>query len=151
MRERVQAYVVSAVVLACVAWPVVRHPLRDDSFPLSTYPMFSRPRPKPVLSANYALRVDADGERHHLSPRYIANGEVLQARAILDRTVGSKDRRRLRQLCEDIAERVARWDHPAKATVRIVRGTHDAVEYLTGRDTRGRERIHIECPVRKSP
>lgn len=152
MGGRLYAYVVSAAVIVAVTVPVSWHPFRGDSFPLSTYPMFSRPRPKPMLTANYALGIDADGTRHHLAPKYVANVEVLQARAIIDRTINSRDPKRRKELCQRIAARVVAHGGSSLArvaTVRIVRGTHDAVEYLTGRNTEGREVTHVQCEVKR--
>lgn len=151
MASRAYAYLISAVVLAAVSYPFT-WPLHRDSFPLSNYPMFSRPLPEPTVSLQYALGVEPDGTRHHLPPRLVANEEVLQARAVLARAV-AHGAEATRSLCRALAARVAGagagWARVAE--VRIVTGTHDAVAYLTGRNTRGSERVHGRCPVERAP
>lgn len=146
MASRVYAYLVIAAVLAAVSYPFT-WPLSRDSFPLSNYPMFSRRLPEPTVTLQYALGLEPDGTRHHLPPRLVANEEVLQARAVLARAV-SQGEQTTQSLCRTIAGRVARHrDFEAVTEVRIVSGTHDAVAYLTGRDTRGREDVYGRCPV----
>lgn len=156
MAGRFYAYLVSAVVLVAVAYPVtwpVAWPGAHDSFPLSNYPMFSRPLPQPSLRLVYAVGVERDSTRHHLPPSVIANEEVLQARAVLSQTVARGEAASL-ALCRQLAERVAASDDAFAADiieVRIVTGDHDAVAYLTGDDREGRERIHSFCPVERTP
>jgi hypothetical protein len=147
MASRVYAYLISAAVLAAMAYPFT-WPLSRDSFPLSNYPMFSRPLPEPTVTIQYALGLEPDGTRHHLPPRLVANEEVLQARAVLARAV-SQGRETTQALCRVMAGRVAEagGDWAAVTEVRIVTGTHDAVAYLTGANTRGQERLHGRCRV----
>lgn len=151
MASRLYAYLVSAAVLAAVAYPIT-WPLSRDSFPLSNYPMFSRPLPEPTVTIQYALGLEPDGKRHHLSPELVANGEVLQARAVLARAV-RQGREATQELCRLAASRVARagGEWAAVTQVEIVTGTHDAVAYLTGENTRGKERVHGRCPVPAEP
>jgi hypothetical protein len=147
MGSRLYAYLVSAAVLAAVAYPIT-WPLSRDSFPLSNFPMFSRPLPEPTVTIQYALGLEPGGKRHHLPPKLVANGEVLQARAVLARAV-RQGPEATQELCRLAAGRVARAGEPwaAVTEVQIVTGTHDAVAYLTGEDTRGSERLHGRCPV----
>lgn len=150
MAERLYAYVVSAVLIGAVAYPFAWKGY-EDSFPLSAYPMFSRRLPTPELKVAYAIGLEDDGERHHLEPELIANDEVLQARAVISRAVGA-GRGDAAKLCAHIAERVAsRSGMRGVTSVRIVTGTHDAVEFLTGRDRVGSEKVHVACPVRREP
>lgn len=144
--SRWYAYAVSVAVIAAVAWPVTWDE-RHDSFPLSPYPMFSRPLPTPRVTVTYALGLDADGKRHLIAPRYVANDEVLLAKVVLRREMATPRRRS--NLCRKIAGRVAGAGGSLGAVgeIRIVRGTHDAVEYLTGRNTRGKERVLVRCRV----
>ena len=136
--------VASLVLLACVAWPLVRDP-RDDGFPLSTYPMFAVERPT-TLTMDYALGVTAAGERRILSPRLAGTGEVLQAYALFERAVhGPRDE--LQRLCTQIAARVARDDdYRDVVAVRIVTGQHDAIDTLVHHHL-GPELERIRCVV----
>lgn len=150
MTDRLYAYVVSAVLIGVVAYPFSWEPY-EDSFPLSSYPMFSRRLPTPQVKISYALGIEPDGSRHHLEPELVANEEVLQARAVLSRAVGA-GKGEASKLCSKIAGRVAgRGGLRDVTTVRVVTGTHDAVEFLTGGDRIGVEKVHATCPVRRTP
>lgn len=148
-RERVYAYVVSALVLGAVLWPLTWGATRD-SFPLSSYPMFAHNRRSAVLAAVYAVATDAAGERRYVPPELVANREVLQARAVLDRAArGGKKGALL--LCREIAGRIAA-QHGGRfagaADVAIVRGRHDASAYFdTG--ALGSEKVLARCAVER--
>ncbi len=168
---RLYPYIVSLIVLIAVIWPV-SWPLYRDSFPLSNYPMFSRKLPDPTVRLQYALGIAADGTRHHLPPKLIANEEVLQARVHLARTVA---RGGANELCRQIAQRLAETRAPGGAfadvvEVRIVTGTHHAVDYLrslghpakrqsdeqakrqsAGQSKKQHETIHSQCDVTAAP
>ncbi len=143
-RARIAAAVISLGLVAVTLWPVTKDP-RDDGFPLSTYPMFASKRPT-VQTYRYALGETAAGERRILSPRMIGTGEVLQALRILQRATGGGQGESVR-LCDAIAARVAGADEFRDVVaIRLVRGTHDAVEYLA-RDRVGREVELVRCEV----
>ena len=136
--------VATIVLLAAVAWPLVRDP-RDDAFPLSTYPMFAVERPT-TLTMDYALGETRTGERRTLSPALAGTGEALQAFALFDRAVHGP-REGLQRLCTEIAARVARDDdYKDIVVVRIVTGQHDAVDYLA-RHRIGPEAERLRCLV----
>jgi hypothetical protein len=146
-RSRAAALIVSIGLIGATLSPLLRRPY-DDGFPLSTYPMFAAPRPR-QLTVSYPLGATADGRRRYLSPELVGSGEVLQAYAIVDRAVAQRGAA-LRGLCEAIARRVA--DSPAHrdvAAIRLVTGTHDAVELLA-RDRVGTEIEHGRCDVPRS-
>jgi hypothetical protein len=146
---RARALIASAALIAAALSPVLRRP-GDDGFPLSTYPMFASRRPA-SLTMSYPLGVAADGDRRYLSPELIGSTEVLQAAAIVERAVG-RGGAALRGLCEAIARRAAaRPAYRDLAAIRIVTGTHDAVELLV-RDRIGSERERARCDVpREAP
>ena len=112
-----------ALVGATLA-PLARDP-DHDSFPLSTYPMFAMRRPT-TLTLDYAYGLTATGARRTLSPAAVGTKEVLQAAAIFERAVHDGPKA-LVPLCAQIAAHVA---DPDVVSVRIVTGTHDAVDYL---------------------
>ncbi|MEM9494282.1 MAG: hypothetical protein AAGC55_34370 [Myxococcota bacterium] len=151
MYWRVYGYLVAAVVAITVAYPAT-WPSSRDSFPLSGYPMFSRPKPDPTITEVYAVGVAADATRTPIPPELLANDEVLQARAVLRRAVRA-GRSARRELCKSIAERVDQLARDKVAEwmpiveIRIVSGTHNAVDYLTGADPVGKERTRIRCSV----
>jgi hypothetical protein len=98
---RAPALVLSALVVAATLWPALREPPRD-SFPLSSYPMFSAVRGKAWI--HVVVGFDAAGNEYKIPPRYVANFEVMQAAETIRRAVR---RRGAPQLCEEIAARVA--------------------------------------------
>ena len=144
IRARVWGLAVSAVILGLTIWPV-SWPTGRDSFPLSSYPMFARREVNPTVHLHYAVGFDGGGGRHVIGPEYVANSEVLQARAALSRAVTNKAK--TDALCRSIAERVASDDDfDSVIEVRIITGRHDAVAYLRG-ETTGHERIRGRCEV----
>lgn len=145
-RSRAFALLVSGVLIAAALSPVLRKPI-DDGFPLSTYPMFAWARPT-TLTMSYPLGVTAAGGRRYLSPVLIGSLEVLQAMTIVQRAA-ERGQAGLRALCEDIARRVAaRSAYGDVVAIRIVQGSHDAVEFLV-RDRIGPEAEQARCEVRR--
>jgi hypothetical protein len=126
--NRVGAAVVTVALLGATLSTLVKKPI-EDSFPLSTYPMFAWKRPT-KLSMSYAIGETATGERRYLTPRLVGSGEVLQARAIVERAV-SKGGTELAGLCRKIAGNVARHPlFPDVTRIRVLSGTHDSIEFL---------------------
>src|SRR4051794_17451435 len=125
--SRVAAAIVSVALIALALEPVVRSP-DDDGFPLSTFPMFARPRAATV-AVSYARGVTRDGRRRELTPAHLGTGEVMQAFAMLQRAVDAGPAAR-RQLCAAIAARVAGdADYADVTEVRVLGGVHDAVGF----------------------
>lgn len=98
---RASALLFSAVVIAVTIWPALRDPPRD-SFPLSTYPMFSTVRNKP--SVHVIIGFTQTGDERRIPPKLIANAEVMQAAETVRKAIR---RRQAKQLCTRVAERVA--------------------------------------------
>ncbi len=150
LAERLRALAVSALLMAAVLWPLGWKADRD-SFPLSSYPMFAHNRRSAVLTAVYAVATDGRGERRYVPPELVANREVLQARAVLDRAVrGGK--KGVAALCGEVAGRIAAGQGGAPLSgaveVQILRGRHDAGLYFeTG--ALGDEHVLGRCPVKR--
>jgi hypothetical protein len=147
--DRLYAYALSALVLVVVGWPATRRP-EADGFPLSTYPMFARPRAR-VNDVTSALALAADGARAPIPPRFVANAEAMQAISTLRQSV-AQGPRASRALCEAIAGRVAAAHEPELRTARqveIVTGRVDAIDYLAGRATPRTRRLHARCDVKR--
>lgn len=140
--SRVTAAIVSIVLVGATLEPVLRQPW-EDSFPLSPYAMFAFKRPT-ELTMEYAFGATASGERRTLTPWLVGSGEVLQALTIL---ANAKSKNELPKLCATIAARVAVDDsYDDIAEIRIVTGTHDAVDYLV-RHQVGKETVRTTCKV----
>jgi len=73
--HRLYAYAVSALILGAVSRPLWL-PASEDDFPVSTYPMFARPKPRTVEVLT-ALAVWPSGEERPVPSRYIANDEPM--------------------------------------------------------------------------
>ena len=148
MNDKLHAYVLSSVLLLAMLAPAFRDPA-DDSFPFSTFPMFSRAR-KRTEAVTSALAVSADGTETVVPAAYIANSEPMQAVATLQRTV-SAGRKSAGVLCSGIAERLAHSDDPRLAGAKQVLITTrdvDAIAYLAGHTESSGGKVHARCDVR---
>jgi hypothetical protein len=118
--------------------------VRDDSFPLSTFPMFASRRGT-AWTMEYAIGKTAEGERRSLEPRHVTTTrEVMDAHTTF---TDARRRNRRKELCASIAAAVAadaRFDDVV--TIEIVRGQHDAITFLVD-DVRGPETAVARCKV----
>ncbi|MEZ4403496.1 MAG: hypothetical protein R3B06_25955 [Kofleriaceae bacterium] len=141
---RLYGVVLTVVTLAAVAWPLGRHPLAGDSFPLSTYPMFAQRRRDARLYLEYVVAVGPGGGRRHVPPALVASPEVMQAITTVHQAVARGD---APVLCRRVAERLARRSsYRGFDTVQVVAGNHAAIAYLVD-GVHGSERILAACPI----
>ena len=99
-----------------------------DSFPISSYPMFARPRGQPTLYTVVARA--ADGSERRLAPSWLGSSEVLQAKVLIQRSV-ERGPEATRALCRNVAERVAAAaDAGDLRAVEIVRRRYDPIRYF---------------------
>lgn len=125
-----RAYVALAAVVAAVLVPPLVPPAAD-SYPLSTYPMFSRDRGARSEVATL-VGLDADGEQHRLSPTLIGGtDEPMLAVATAGRAARGSAADQAR-LCAQVAERVAGSDRTDVVEVALQVEAHDPVAFLTG-------------------
>lgn len=135
---------VTVVTMVAVAWPLAWHPVRGDSFPLSTYPMFASRRPGAKLYLEYLVATGPDGARRHVPPELIANHEVIQAIVTVQQAVSRGD---AKGLCTRVAARVARDRRFDRMdTLSVIGGNHAAVDYLV-RGLHGTERVLAKCAI----
>jgi hypothetical protein len=146
--SRLVAYGFGLGLAAAVAAPGFADP-SQDSYPLSTYPMFARPRDKPELF--YAEGLDAKGRAVRLPPELVANAEVMQAASRVRRAVNA-GKEEAASLCASVAERTAKSSgHAGVVRVRLVSARFDPIAYFErGREPEERA-IHAKCKVRKRP
>ncbi|MGK4006456.1 hypothetical protein WMF31_27805 [Sorangium sp. So ce1036] len=145
--RRAYAYGVTAAMLLLMLAPLFRRP-PVDSFPLSTYPMFSRGRRGASTTVERAVGVDSRGKRRPLPPRLVGSEEVLQAKATLANGI-RQGPRATRALCRSIAARVAEQDGFADlVAVEIRTDTFDAVAFFEGHETPTDAKRHARCKVR---
>jgi len=117
---------------------------RWDSYPLSTYPMFARPRGRPVL--HFAEAVGPRGERLRVPPALVANQEVMQAAATVRRAVRSGPDA-MEALCERIATRWSQREHGPAREIALVSATFDPVAYFERGPEPEARTVHHACEV----
>ena len=130
VRGRARAYLALAVAVAAVAVPPLVPPTAD-SYPLSTYPMFSLDRgPRSAVATLVGL--DAEGEAHRLSPHLIGGtDEPMLAVATASRAARGTAADQTR-LCDQVAARVARSARSDVVEVALQVEDHDSVGFVTG-------------------
>ena len=147
--SRLLAYGLGLGIVALSAVPGFRDP-DEDSYPLSTYPMFARPRGKPRLSI--VEGVDTAGAAVRLSPELVVvHDEVMQAAATVRRAVRDGVPA-LQRLCAEVAGRTANDpDYQNVQTIRVVTARYDPVRYFSeGPEPEEREE-HFRCAVPRQP
>ncbi|WP_438009332.1 hypothetical protein WME89_12010 [Sorangium sp. So ce321] len=144
--RRAYAYGVTAGLLLLMLAPLFRRP-PVDSFPLSTYPMFSWGRHDARTAVERAVGVDSRGGRRPIPPRLVGSEEVLQAKATLAQSI-RQGARATRALCRGIAARVAEQSGQADlVSVEIRTDTFDAVAFFEGQEAPIDSKLHATCKV----
>ncbi len=142
MDRRARILITASVVGALMA-PVV---VDRDSFPLSTYPMYSRARGEAVTFAT-AQVVDANGVTSTLTLRVIGDSDdpLIVAGELRDAIRDD----RAGQRCEEIAQRAAEWmGLPTESmSIEVVTERHDVVVQVEGGDSLIDRTVHASCEV----
>jgi hypothetical protein len=123
---RARPLIFSVLVIAVTLSPALREPPRD-SFPLSTYPMFSSVPKRAWLDV--IVGFDAAGNLQRIPPPLVANPEVMQAAETIRLAVRHQQ---APQLCAEVAARVAtdpNFDHVVRLEVQ--RRKFDPLTYFT--------------------
>ena len=134
MGQRTRAWLVVAAVVGILG--VVPVVLDRDSYPISTYPMFSYRRTT-TETVDTAILVD-EGQVRRLSPSTIAaTDEVILAAATVSNAIagGTAD-----VLCAEIAARV---DPPGE--IQVVTEQFDSVLWYEGDKTPLMRVVHASC------
>lgn len=144
--RRAPAYALMLAFAGAAAFPLVR-PGYKDSYPLSTYPMFSEDRGR-IADVDTVVGLDATGTAHWLTPTLIAGGhEVIHAAATVSRSIAAGD---TSALCGEVAARVARSGRDELVAVEVVTEQLDVVAWWHGdREPRART-VHARCDVERS-
>ncbi len=151
--SRAYAISISVLLLGAVLSPALldAQDPRNDSFPLSTYPMFSYDKPR-TATVTSAVALGPNGLEVPLAPEFIGTSETMQALRTIANAVRA-GRERTKELCATIAERVARSDDPELARaerVAFVTLTVDSIHYLAGDRTPLDRRIAQRCRVQRT-
>ena len=140
--RRAWAYVVSVAALALVFSPVLR-PSQRDSYPLSTYPMFSYNRGRESALPT-AVGVTLDGQIRRLSPELISGGyEPVRAFATVEASIDNGD---TAELCEEIAVRTVK-NRDDLVAIEVVTEVHDVVAWFEGHKEPSQRIVHARCPL----
>ena len=116
--------------------------LDRDSYPLSTYPMFSSRRTS-AETVDTAVLVLGDGTVERLTPDEIAGtDEVIIAAVTVSESIRDDT---VADLCAEIAERVGPSD--GAATIEVVTETFDAIAWYDGDRVPLDRVVHASCPA----
>ncbi len=133
----------TTLVVGALVGPVI---LDRDSFPLSTYPMYSRTRGDAVTFAT-AQAVDAEGSASALSLGVIGDSDDPLIVAGELRSALRDNRADAR--CIEIADRAQRWDGlPDDAVaIEVVTERHDVVARASGVASLLDRTVHARCEI----
>ena len=101
-----------------------------DSFPMSWYPMFSKPR-RPLERITYMIGVFPNEKRTIIPSNYFVRGPMNQARRHVAKY--GRNSERSMELCERAAKRVAKVKSGRASKivqVRLVRGSFNREDYF---------------------
>lgn len=145
-QRRTWAVAVAVFFTGLVFYPVAF--AAKDSFPLSTYPMFAKPRGNPELVNLVALT--HSGERVSVAPRFLGTSEVMQAKAELTRVARTNAKARKRY-CENVAVRVGQVPELGWRELQLQRLRFDPIDYFQN----GRKPLSTEllttCSIKVNP
>ncbi|MEM6992795.1 MAG: hypothetical protein AAF721_19930 [Myxococcota bacterium] len=145
-RTRLTSYAFAIAVVVAVAVPG-HWSYGDDSFPLSNYPMFSKPR-RGVVSVSTVVGIAADGTPTTLTPELIGGARWINMAARLVRETVPRGRAACEELCAAVAQRVADSKH-GLPSLEVVTETFDSVAYSLGESTPMKRRVHARCSVER--
>ena len=145
--RRAWAYIVSGCAVVLVFSPVLR-PSQRDSYPLSTYPMFSYERGRESALPT-AVGVTADGTIRRLSPELISGGyEPIRAFATVEASIDNGD---TDVLCTEIAERTAAQRSTDVVVIEVVTEVHDVIAWFDGQKEPQQRIVHARCALGGAP
>lgn len=153
--SRPVAYVFSLAMLGAVLHPLLLDPQDSgqDSFPLSTYPMFSYDKPR-TARVSSAVAIGPERKERAVPPEFVAGSETMQALRTIAKSVRA-GKKQARGLCEAIARRIADSADPAFAgatRVALITAEFDSIDYLSGDRTPLRRKDHVRCAIaRRAP
>jgi hypothetical protein len=134
--------VATVVVVVLLVLPVV---LDCDSFPLSTYPMYSRARAAEVTIPT-AIGIDRTGAEHRLTLHVIGGSDdpLIVAGAL--RTAIRQGRADDR--CRLVAERASDTlvDELGLVRIEVVMERHDVIAQVSGEPSLLERIVHAACP-----
>ena len=131
-------WAISGLLAAAILSPLVRE-RAWDSFPISSYPMFSRGDLGTQVALGHALLVDREGKRRPAPPALVGTPEPMVAKNVVERAIGDG---RAADLCARIAAR----SPEDVVSVEIVTSVFDTQRYFSD-PTPIRRKVHASCNV----
>ena len=129
-----------ALLVAVLAPPLRRPP--NDSFPLSTYPMFSHPRDE-VTPLQLTVAIAPDGTERRLPPRIVSGTtEIIHAASTMRRAIDEGD---ADGLCAEIVDRLGSETPGTRVEIRTQ--TYDVVGWFDGDRAPRSTTVHARCEV----
>jgi hypothetical protein len=142
---RLRGYVVGLGIVLLTALPAL-WPAQQDSFPLSTYPMFARRLESPTIY--FVERVDAKGRGRRLTPEQVSGREVMQTFRTIKHAV-SAGPQAVDKLCRSIGARLAKRERREKFVhLRVVGARFEPVSYFTEEAPPEERSVEGRCRVR---
>lgn len=131
-------------MLGGVLSPLLRDPPRDD-FPLSSYPMFSKPPKAATARVPHVVAVSREGRHRPVGPGLVGTEEVLQAHQTIDVAIR---RGEAEALCQRLARSVASDASFGDVEALEIRtDVFDVFSYFEGDRRPLRTRVHGRCAV----
>ena len=128
----------SAIALGVLLWPAL-DPTPVDSLPVSSYPMFARPKQRVSRYPLVVLR-DESGDERRLDAREIGGtDEPMQAAMTVSQAIRTDT---APDLCNEIAAGLGE-----RGTIEIVTAAYDAIAWFEGSRDPVDRRIHASCPT----
>ncbi len=135
------AAALALTMTVAILWPIVPD---EDGFPLSNYPMFSRPK-KTEAKIYHVVGFTPGGAGMPLSPKMVGTDEIMQAYQTVKLAIRGG---RAGTLCAEVAGRVAESrDFADVVRVEVRIDVFDAVRYWSGDRSTDRSRIVAKCEV----
>lgn len=144
MQRRALELALSAGLVLLMLSALAR-PLTWDSFPISSYPMFSRGDLGRVLGVEHVLYVTNDGKRTPVPSALLGTPEPMVATAIVDAHIA---RGTAAELCKVVASRMKERGSPAGVVaIEVATSWFDTKAYFTRTRAPKSRTIHAGCAV----
>ncbi len=144
------AYAISIALVGAVLSPMIGE-VPKDSFPLSTFPMFSHKRPATV-EIDHVVAIDDNHDVHVVPPQLVAGSEVLQTKAAIAHAV-NRGKQARRKLCRDVAARLAQDDDYRRIKrVEVRRDRFNVARYFSESKKPLHTQVFVRCSLpRQAP
>lgn len=131
-------WLVTALLGAAILSPLARD-RSWDSFPISSFPMFSRGDLGTRMWLGHVVLVAREGKRRPAPPSVVGTPEPMVAKNLV---VNAIARGEARSFCERVADRAP----PDVANVEVVTSVFDTTRYFTD-PTPALRNVHASCNV----